>query len=69
MLQCEARAQTIVFDYLIYINTFRAHSSTVEQLPLKESVGGSNPSALTILEIVETVEAELAAPASADSAA
>src|SRR5450830_2199395 len=28
-----------------------AHSSTVEQFPLKESVGGSNPPALTILNM------------------
>lgn len=31
----------------------RAHSSTVEQLPLKESVGGSNPPALTKKAIVQ----------------
>ena len=41
----------------------------VEQLPLKESVGGSSPSALTRKEIESEVGAALAAPASTDSAA
>ena len=46
-----------------------ARSSTVEHLPLKEVVGGSNPPALTKKEIEELVGAALAAPPSADSAA
>ena len=41
----------------------------VEQLPLKESVEGSNPPALTILEMARELGAALAAPPSADSAA
>src|SRR3989344_3630051 len=48
---------------------FRARSSMAEQFPLKESVGGSNPPALTILEIENELGSALAAPPSADSAA
>lgn len=46
-----------------------SRSSGVEQLPLKEMVGGSNPPEITILEIEAEVGAALAAPPSADSAA
>ena len=41
----------------------------VEQLPLKELVGGSSPPGLTILEMARELGAALAAPPSADSAA
>ncbi len=44
---------------------FWAHSSTVEHLPLKETVGGSNPPALTKSEIEEAIGAALSVPASA----